>query len=342
MRLCVFDSSWFIHYGARSARHKDYTFSQFPLGGVKFLTNSVLIELLAGNNVICCFDSATNKHDLYPGYKANRPRESYIFSQTDYAYSMFMKCGISCFKSLGHEADDLIASVVTKNRAEFNDIVCYTNDADISHNVTEGVRVLAACDGGIDITPRNFKSAAQRGDLVEYNTISAYKVLIGDSSDKIRQFRSSIGLNGRQIYNSYVLWGNESLPNDYRRSYLFSTRQILEFHLNTLGLSADDLEELGRRMDVVFPMILTEVPSSSIKDSLIVQNLSKLLTILNEDNFLRRFGLERQRLSSEEFTEFRNNAQVSQSIEYTVDRSLPVHDSFIEKDLGGSMNLRLF
>ena len=340
MGLRVFDSSWFIHYGARSVKHKDYVFAQYPLGGVRFLVGAIMLELSSGHSVVCCFDSETTKFDLIPEYKADRPRESYVYNQAEYAYNMLLKCGVSCFKMVGYEADDLIASVVEANRSEYRDIICYTNDADIAHNVTEGIRVLAACSGGIDITPRNFIASVQKGDFVEYNTISAYKVLVKDRSDNLLQFQGEGGVSGRDLYNSYVQWGYETLPDDSRRPFLFSNQKIFEHYLTLCDLTPLDRENLKKRIEVVFPRIVGEVPPPSSKNDLLAKNLAKLLTILNEEKFLTQFGLERQRLSGEEFTEFKNNAQALRDSAFAVDRNLPVFDSFVRTDV--DLTMRLF
>ena len=340
--LKIFDVSWFLHYGSKSIKTRDYAFAGYPMGGIKFLVSNVLQELITYSDVICCFDSRTNKHVFMPEYKMNRPREAYIQNQAQYIYNMMMKCGICCYKVDGAESDDLIYSSVKKYRTIFHEITCYSNDRDIAHNVFNNVKVSAACDGGMDITPSNFSFAVQTGDVVEYNTISAYKVLIKDSSDSIRLFRSESGLNGREIYSKYVLWGQETLKDNFKRPYLYADESIFRYFLNTLNLSEKDMTELDNRIKVVFPKEFPDVPAPSNRESLILDNLSKLLTVLSDDIYLSRLSLKKCPLSSEEFNEFKVNAEVLRDGTFAVDNDLPVHDSFISFDDDEGLYLRYF
>jgi hypothetical protein len=341
MVLSVFDASWFVHFGSHSERTKNYSFSGYSLGGVKFLVSCLLIELLSMHDVVVCFDSVTNKFDLMPEYKSGRPREAYISNQSQWAYSMLMKCGITCLKVRGREADDLIASVVDKYRGEYGSILCFTNDRDVAHNVFGNVKVTAACSGGMDIDAHNFVSSVQKNDVVEFNTISAYKVLVKDPSDKIRQFRSEHGLTGRELYNRYVVWGNRELPDDAKRPFYFGHEKTFRFFLERQEDLTDwDREELEKRISVVFPTVCHEdVLPPSNQGSVVREQLAKLLTVLGDDVALHRLRMDKVRLSEEEFAEFKENSRVLRDGTFAVENGFPVHPSFVSYDLDANMRL---
>lgn len=340
MRLKIYDASWMIHYGSNSIRYKDYVFCGYPLGGVKYLVKHITDELYRGSDVIVCFDSRTDKNGILPGYKRDRPYNAYILSQTEFAYNMLMKCGIACLKEPNFEADDLVASAVKKFRQQYSEIVIISNDRDLAHNVFGHIRVEACSADGIDINQSNFSVSVAK-QLVEYNTISAFKVLTGDSSDKISVFQSEKGISGNEIYKKYVDYGKENLHPIHFRPYLYSIKAIFSYFLNTeVELTDNDRIELEKRVQVIFPRIIDEVANPSGEGDLIRAEIGKLLSILQEDLQLQQLRLEKVKLSKEEFNDFRARAQVLRDGTFAVDHDCPVHSSFFRED--GVVNMRLF
>lgn len=340
MRLKIYDASWLIHYGSKSKKYKDFVFAGYPLGGIKFLVKHVAEEIYKNNDIIVCFDSQTDKKAILPGYKKGRPHESYIVSQSIFAFNMLSKSGISCFKLDNYEADDLIASVVSKYRNMYSDITIISNDRDLAHNVFNNVKVEACSLDGIDINPSNFVVAAAK-QPVEYNTISAYKVLTGDSSDKISSFRSESGMLGKDIYRQYLLFGKETLKPVEIRPFLFSRKDIFLFFLkNKMSFTKNDLDELEKRVQVIFPRETKNVPETSSERTIILKELAKLLSILQEDIQLKQLHLEKVRLTAEEFNSFKAGAKVLRDSTFAVDNNCPVHSSFFGEE--EAVNMRLF
>ena len=340
MRLKIYDASWLIHYGSKSVKYKDFVFAGYPLGGIKFLVKNIAEEIYKNNDIIVCFDSPTDKNTILPGYKKGRPHEAYIVSQSTFAFNMLSKSGISCFKLDNYEADDLIASVVSKYRNAYSDITIISNDRDLAHNVFNNVKIEACSLDGIDINPSNFVVSAGN-QPVEYNTISAFKVLTGDSSDKISSFRSENGMLGKDIYRKYLLFGKENLKPDTIRPFLFSRKDVFLFFLkNQMNLTKNDFAELTRRIQVIFPRETKDVPEASSERNIILKELAKLLSVLQEDIQLKQLHLDKVRLTTEEFNSFKAGAQVLRDGTFAVDNDCPIHSSFFGEE--EAVNMRLF
>ena len=340
MRLKIYDASWLIHYGSKSVKYKDFVYAGYPLGGIKFLVKHIAEELYKNNDVIVCFDSPTDKNNILPGYKRGRPHEAYVISQSIFAFNMLSKSGITCFKLDNYEADDLIASVVSKYRNMYSDITIISNDRDLAHNVFNNVKVEACSLEGIDINPSNFVVSVGK-QPVEYNTVSAYKVLTGDSSDKILSFYSESGLAGKDIYRQYLIFGKENLKPDAIRPFLFSHKDIFLFFLeNEMNFTENDIIELKKRIQVIFPRETKDVPEPSSERNIILKEFAKLLSILQEDIQLKQLNLERVKLTSEEFNTFKASAQVLRDSTFAVDNDCPVHSSFFGEE--EAVNMRLF
>lgn len=341
MRLKIYDAMWLIHYGTRAEKYKEYSYASYPLGGVKFLVKNIMDDIWRGNQVLVCFDSRTNKNSIFAGYKSNRPYLAEIVSQSHFAYNVLMKCGITCLKRDGLEADDLVASSVTKFRNNFDEIIIVSNDKDLAHNVFNKVRVEACSIDGIDIRPENFIIAAARIPIV-YNTISTYKVLTGDFSDTIPNFHADNGKRGADIYREFIAFTEEKIPESATRPYLLSKKELFEFFLKSITYLTDrDREELKARISVIFPTVveIAEMPCCD-DNNLDRQEIAKLLSVLGEDLLLNQFKMKKMRLSPEEFNEFKASAQMLKDDTFAIDNNCPIHESFVLEEY--DFNLRLF
>lgn len=346
MRLKIYDASWLIHYGAKSTYYRNYTYANYPLGGVRYLVKNIAHELCQMYHVLVCFDSKTNKNNILADYKSGRPYEAYVHSQAAFAYNMLMKCGVASSKEEGQEADSLIASAVLKYRKKYNEIVIVSNDRDVAHNVYGNTRVEACSLEGIDIRPQNFNVAPDAKHPILFNTISAYKTVAGDSSDKIPAFISDAGIAGSAIYHMYYDWAIKNTPIDDRDKealypYVLSLQRTFEYFLGTLDfLTSNDKSELSKRISVVFPTMvdIRETPCGG--DDVDRREFAKLLSILSEDMMLNEMKLPKVKLSPEEFNEFKASAQMLRDGTFAADNGHPVHDKdeWEERDL----NLRLF
>lgn len=92
----------------------------------------------------CCFDagSQTFRNAIYPAYKANRgapPDE--LIPQFDLCRELVGKMGIPTAILPGYEADDLIATLTRRLRAEGHDVVIVSGDKDLAQLVGPGVSI---------------------------------------------------------------------------------------------------------------------------------------------------------------------------------------------------------
>ncbi len=166
-------------------------------------------------------------------------------------------------------------------------------------------------------------------------------MLTGDSSDKISSFRSENGLLGKDIYRQYLLFGKENLKPDAIRPFLFSRKDIFLFFLeNKMNFTKNDIVELKKRIQVIFPRETKYVPEASSEKNIILKELAKLLSLLQEDIQLRQLHLEKVRLTTEEFNSFKAGAQVLRDGTFAVDNNCPVHSSFFGEE--EAVNMRLF
>ncbi|MFN2371518.1 MAG: 5'-3' exonuclease H3TH domain-containing protein [Candidatus Krumholzibacteriia bacterium] len=96
-------------------------------------------ELLA-----CCFDAGarTFRNDLYPAYKANRGEPpADLVPQFDICRELVASLGIATVMQPGWEADDLIATLCGRLRAEGCEVVIVTGDKDLAQLLEPGVRI---------------------------------------------------------------------------------------------------------------------------------------------------------------------------------------------------------
>jgi len=340
MRLKIYDAMWLIHFGANSVKYKDFCYAGYPLGGTKFLVKHIVDDLWRHDRVVVCFDSKTNKNSILAGYKSNRPHSAHIVSQAIFAHNMLLKCGVTAIKREGLEADDLIASVISKYRNEFKDITIVSNDKDTAHNVFKQIKVQAGTSGGIDIEAGNFSVAAAKTP-VYYNTLSAYKVLTGDASDTILAFKSDCGKNGREIYKDYVMFVEKNVPNNDSKPFIASKKEIFEYFLKAQKyLSSRDRDELQARASVVFPTIVDIWESPSDYNDLSLIDLSRILSVLNDDIALEQIKMKKIKLSVAEFNDFKSAAQMLKSGAFAAENDCPVYTSLTLDDV--NINMRLF
>ncbi|MFO7609520.1 MAG: 5'-3' exonuclease H3TH domain-containing protein [Candidatus Krumholzibacteriia bacterium] len=96
-------------------------------------------ELLA-----CCFDAGarTFRNELYPAYKANRGEPpADLVPQFDLCRELVASLGIATVMQPGWEADDLIATLCGRLRAEGCEVVIVTGDKDLTQLLEPGVRI---------------------------------------------------------------------------------------------------------------------------------------------------------------------------------------------------------
>ncbi|MBP9673708.1 MAG: DNA polymerase I [Bacteriovoracaceae bacterium] len=124
---------------------------------------------------------ASFREALYPAYKANRdaPPEDLI-PQFDLVHKLIETMGIKSIVESGFEADDVIGSVVTQWKNDFDEILIATSDKDIMQFVNEQVKLLDTMKDKI-YGPQEVKEKMG----VAPHQIVDYLSLVGDASDNI-------------------------------------------------------------------------------------------------------------------------------------------------------------
>ena len=168
-------------YGMRSMAAPDGT----PINAV-FGLGMTLQKFLHDQQpdlVACCFDagSKTFRNELYPEYKANRaetPED--LIPQFDLCRELVERMGIATSTVPGFEADDLIATLTIRLRAQGHEVVIVSGDKDLAQLLQPGVRIYnLAKDEWLteaDIPDRMGVRACQVLDLL---------ALTGDAVDNI-------------------------------------------------------------------------------------------------------------------------------------------------------------
>lgn len=92
----------------------------------------------------CCFDagSHTFRNDLYPDYKANRgapPPD--LAPQFDLCRELAARMGFATAVCPGFEADDLLATLAARLRADGHEVVIVSGDKDLAQLLAPGVRL---------------------------------------------------------------------------------------------------------------------------------------------------------------------------------------------------------
>ncbi|MFH1626502.1 MAG: DNA polymerase [bacterium] len=167
-----------------------------PTGALYGLSTMLLkiITDLKPDYIIACYDlpKPTYRHEIYKDYKAGRMKaEEELISQIKKSYDIFKAFNIPIYFKEGFEADDMIGTIVEKNKNEKNlNIIIASGDMDTLQLVKgDDVRVYTLKKGIKDTIIYNEKAVIERyGFLPKF--LPDYKGLRGDPSDNI------IGIKG--------------------------------------------------------------------------------------------------------------------------------------------------
>lgn len=256
----IFDVSCFIHAGSSSSWGKAKV-ANVPVGGMRFFLRKLTSSLLRSENVACAFDynSKTSLHKgsgRLEGYKANRKRKADVIIQEELLYKYLMKSGINCYVSPRYEADDFVYSLVEEIYPRLNTIVncnIYSDDKDLLHNIDENkVYQNAVTSNALNVCGASLPVSIDfYGEKPILNTISAGKVFCGDKSDNIKNFMSSNGVKGVELYHAY----NELLRTRYcsLNARVKRSKELLMSFINQVVTDENDRNTLRKRADAIYP-----------------------------------------------------------------------------------------
>lgn len=183
-KLIVIDISNFI-FRAFYAIRPLHSPKGVPVNAIHGVT-SMLLKLLSDyrpSHVVLARDSRGDsfREEIYPEYKANRddPPEDLV-PQFALIEELIKKMNLPAIMIERHEADDVIGTVVTKWRADFDEIFVATSDKDILQFVDEKVKVLDTMKDKIFGPNEVFEKMG-----VWPNQVVDYLSMVGDSSDNV-------------------------------------------------------------------------------------------------------------------------------------------------------------
>lgn len=325
--LTIFDVSPMVHVGHKGRTEKR-TFYGVPVGGIQYFLEHLAVEFAERNSVVLCFDSRTFRKDLMPDYKSGRVKEPEILFQLNTIYEGMRSCGIVCEKYEGYEADDIVEWAVQDNYEKFiRGISIYSNDIDICHSVRNGVTFRNLARDGNDIMMSNFSTGIYNGEIIPYNTISAYKVFTGCKSDGIKPFKSACGYTGKQLFSAWceTISKYGDLSN---RMYGANPEMVRIFIKGIKAFTQDEVKELLQRVDLIFPatkpegVMITPVSWNNVdKDK-----LAHFCSMYGATMALKCMGLRNSTLSESDKEQLRQMSRSLNTGEYAADHNLQ-HES---------------
>lgn len=126
----------------------------------------------------------TFRHELYPAYKAHRPpMPAEMVAQLPILYELLEAAGLPVVKDTRYEADDLLASLALKARAEGWECYVVTADKDLMQIVGDGVFLYNTKKGGeIDLV--GVDRVREKFGVGPEQVVDVL-ALMGDSSDNV-------------------------------------------------------------------------------------------------------------------------------------------------------------
>lgn len=151
---------------------------------------------------VCCDSGRSFRHDLDPAYKANRPpREEALHFQIRLACEALKQDGFPVWSVPGFEADDLIATAVTRTLAlDGVSALVVSSDKDLLQLVCGRVQVMSATTGAV------FGASDVREKFgVDPSQMCDYLTLVGDSSDNVKGAK---GIGPKKAADMLALFGS--------------------------------------------------------------------------------------------------------------------------------------
>lgn len=337
MILDIFDASALVHSGNGSEMYRSESYYNYPIGGIHYFFKFLAPSLVAGHKVVVAFDSRSFRKDLDLKYKSNRTVKKAVRSQLETLYDGLMASNIACYKVDTYEADDIINWAVNKYKhsSDYNEIIIYGNDYDLCHNIDYKVRFRGITSNVNSIYYGNFTKSIKHGETIMFNTLAAYKVFCGDTSDCIQPFKHEAGLKPKELYDKYVDFLNKYQDdNDVRFSidYLISIAPIAVF-INTSNLFTEaEKQQLYNRIKLVYPAECpndVDIVPSGLRD---VNNseLCRFLNMYGDRYALSCFEYKKSKPIQSDIEIIKNKAHQLLSGEYEVDRNLPLETNYSE------------
>ncbi|MBZ4195137.1 5'-3' exonuclease [Mycoplasma tauri] len=245
---------------------------------VFFNTLFKLIKYIEPSHLFIAFDAKgkTKRHEIYENYKTGRTKApEIIFEQFKLVKEVLTSMNIKWAEKEGDEADDLIATIATKNDQFHNYI--YSKDKDLLQLVNENNSIISTIKDANKfstydlITILNFKLLYG----IKPEQIPDYKGLAGDSSDNLKGVQGIGEKRAIALLREY-----ETLENIYdclinvkgkTREYLINDKESAFFCKKLAVLNKDvklpySINDLLIELDINAVNILNEYSLYNVLD----------------------------------------------------------------------------
>ncbi|MGH7845882.1 MAG: DNA polymerase I [Candidatus Binatia bacterium] len=210
---------------------------------------AMLIKLIADerpHGVVVCFDRGTPKFrtERYTEYKANRAETPDAFrQQLPLIREVLETLCIPMVELEGYEADDLLATLARKARAEGDEVVIVTGDRDLLQLVCDGVSVIMTRRGISDVMRYDKAAVMERYGVTPEQWID-FVALKGETSDNLPGVPGIGDKTAAQLVNKY---GDIEQIIAHAEELTPKLRAALKEHANQVRVN----KELGRLLDNV-------------------------------------------------------------------------------------------
>ncbi|MHB1347191.1 MAG: DNA polymerase I, partial [Candidatus Humimicrobiaceae bacterium] len=325
-----------------------YALPQTIVTSAGIMTNAVygfttmVLKLIEDNKpeyIIAAFDSKapTFRHELFKEYKAQRikmPDE--LIPQFPLIKEVMETLNIRCIEYDGFEADDIIASLATRLKDDFNEIIIVSGDKDILQLVGGNIKVIALKKGMTDTVTYDKAGVTEKLGVAP-ERIKDLLALMGDCSDNIPGVK---GIGPKTAIELLVNFGDiegiyehlDELKSDKMRILLsenkknaFDSRKltelVLDLDLDVCGLLSKKLDEVDfEKIDEIFLSLEFRTLRERIKKLSIYGDsakLSKLPAKNSEPDLKRGPSSEDQELKIFDYNVFDLSSDLKDYIENT-------------------------
>lgn len=150
------------------------------------------MQQLQPDHVFMCWDNgATFRHELFPGYKAQRMTKPNGFDSALRRTKARIRTldGVTALTAAGYEADDCIASAVSIAKHEGQQVIIFSADRDLHQclvpgSVTQVTKVMRESANQMRFDTINAERLEEKYGVPPCQWVD-YRVMIGDASDGI-------------------------------------------------------------------------------------------------------------------------------------------------------------
>lgn len=264
-----------------------------PIGGIRHVLRSVMLDLYQGAGVVLVFDSPTDKKKLFANYKGTRQPNPKVHIQQLMLLDVVKRLGIPYMKADTYEADDLVHAAVLKYNNYANNINIYSGDTDLAANL---IRDRITLVGTASIYPTfdssNYEMNIRSGCNIPYNSVLPYYLFFGKPSNNVPAFSDKA--TNLSLFNQYIEYCEK---NHINRGHWSDKGIFSGWLLSCLedgSLPAETINKIFDRIGYIFPKDYEgELPEKFISIADVNRNdLGFFLKVFNMDSLLQKFNMD--------------------------------------------------